>query len=238
MKLKYYLRGLGIGIVVTAIIMSFTGQPEKLSDAQIKMRALELGMVEENVLADLQKEDIPSYEEIVGEEPETLEETTDEEVSTEEAAEEATAAEDVNTEEVTAAEEGNAEEVTANEEGNAEEATANEETEAAIEENVESSMEAENLMSADANGEDSNSTSTEISNDEIVENYIVISIASGNGSETVSRKLYEAGLVNSAVEYNRFLVQNGYDRRLKVGNHEIPVSATEEEMAKILCGMQ
>ena len=58
MKLKYYLRGLGIGIVVTAIIMSITNKPQELTDAQIKMRALELGMVEESVLADLQaKED-------------------------------------------------------------------------------------------------------------------------------------------------------------------------------------
>ena len=69
MKLRYYLRGLGIGIIVTAIIMSFTRQPEKLTDAQIKMRALELGMVEESVLADLQnkKEEghIPAFEDIV-----------------------------------------------------------------------------------------------------------------------------------------------------------------------------
>jgi len=53
MKLKYYLRGLGIGIAVTAFIMSSVKETEKLTDAQIKMRALELGMVEETVLADL-----------------------------------------------------------------------------------------------------------------------------------------------------------------------------------------
>ena len=57
MKLKYYLRGLGIGIVVTAIIMSITNKPEEMTDAEIKMRALELGMVEESVLADLQAKD-------------------------------------------------------------------------------------------------------------------------------------------------------------------------------------
>ena len=56
MKLKYYLRGLGIGIIVTAAIMSVTKKTEELTDAEIKMRALELGMVEENVLADLQQE--------------------------------------------------------------------------------------------------------------------------------------------------------------------------------------
>ena len=66
----------------------------------------------------------------------------------------------------------------------------------------------------------------------------MISVAGGNGSEVVSRKLYEAGLVDSEEGYNQFLVKNGYDRKLRVGNHEIPVGATEEEMARILCGMK
>ncbi len=50
MNLKYYLRGLGIGIIVTAVIMSIAGNDskEKLSDAEIKARAAELGMVEES----------------------------------------------------------------------------------------------------------------------------------------------------------------------------------------------
>ena len=74
--------------------------------------------------------------------------------------------------------------------------------------------------------------------DEVVESYIIIKVEKGNGSEIVSKRLYEAGLVESAVEYNQFLVKNGYDRRLSVGNHEIPAGATEEEMARILCGMK
>lgn len=51
MKLKYQMRGLGIGIIVTAILMGVTtshGIP--LTDAEIKARALELGMVESNSL--------------------------------------------------------------------------------------------------------------------------------------------------------------------------------------------
>ena len=59
MKLKYQMRGLGIGIMVTALLMGVAmekGIP--LSDAEIKAKALELGMVErENLkLTDLQEE--------------------------------------------------------------------------------------------------------------------------------------------------------------------------------------
>lgn len=60
MNLKYYLRGLGIGIVVTAVIMGAAsgGKKDKMSDAEIKECAAELGMVEaqtEGVLADLEQ---------------------------------------------------------------------------------------------------------------------------------------------------------------------------------------
>ena len=46
MKLKYYLRGLGIGILVTALILTIAHNINgKLSDAEIIKRAEKLGMV-------------------------------------------------------------------------------------------------------------------------------------------------------------------------------------------------
>ena len=47
MKLRYQMRGLGIGIIVTALLMGVVkGEKLPLSDAEIKAKALELGMVE------------------------------------------------------------------------------------------------------------------------------------------------------------------------------------------------
>ena len=47
MKLKYYLRGLGIGIVVTAIIMTVAlGNKQPMTDEEVIARAKELGMIE------------------------------------------------------------------------------------------------------------------------------------------------------------------------------------------------
>lgn len=46
MKLKYYLRGLGIGIFVTALIMTIASSGKKtMTDEEIMQRAAELGMV-------------------------------------------------------------------------------------------------------------------------------------------------------------------------------------------------
>lgn len=61
MKLKYYLRGLGIGVLVSTFIMGVViGDGKTLTDEEIKARAAELGMVEQGslVLSDLRnKED-------------------------------------------------------------------------------------------------------------------------------------------------------------------------------------
>jgi hypothetical protein len=45
MKLKYYMRGLGMGIVLTTLILTIGKSKETLSDEEIMKRAAELGMV-------------------------------------------------------------------------------------------------------------------------------------------------------------------------------------------------
>ena len=53
MKLKYYLRGMGIGIILTAIVMGFAlgGRKATISDAEVIERAKALGMVDGGVLS-------------------------------------------------------------------------------------------------------------------------------------------------------------------------------------------
>lgn len=47
MKLKYYLRGLGIGIIVTTIILmiSFSKNDQTMTDDEVVERAIQLGMI-------------------------------------------------------------------------------------------------------------------------------------------------------------------------------------------------
>lgn len=58
MKFKYYLRGAGVGILVTAIILSiaFSRIKPTLSADEIRKEALKLGMVEESSLDDKKDE--------------------------------------------------------------------------------------------------------------------------------------------------------------------------------------
>ena len=233
MKLKYYLRGLGIGIVVTAIIMSFTKKPEELTDAQIKIRAAQLGMVEKSVLADIQKENDISQETVGEDTVENVPEADTEVVAdnTQSSQETLSDTEDSEvTEETLSGTEDN--EVTEETLSGTED---NEVTEETLSDTEDNEVTEETITDTETTEE---SGTESIQEDENVENYIIISVNKGNGSEVVSQRLFEAGLVNSASEYNRYLIKNGYDRVLRVGNHEIPAGASEEEIAKILCGMK
>lgn len=68
------------------------------------------------------------------------------------------------------------------------------------------------------------------SNGETVE----IKVISGDSSVSVSRRLFEAGLVESAVEFDSFLCENHYDKFICVGTYDIEVGSDFETMAKII----
>ena len=183
MKLRCYLRGIGLGILVTAALFLSTGSGKEntMTDSQVIARAKELGMVDNQYLSDYT---YPT------EESESVSESLEVE------------SEPTTTEEITEAtsEAGTQQEVTTIE-------------------------------------EESEETVQTVESDEIdpSQKYYVIVVNKGDGSDTVSQKVFETGLVPDAVEFDHYLMENGYDRKITTGNHEIPSNATMEQMAKILC---
>lgn len=59
-------------------------------------------------------------------------------------------------------------------------------------------------------------------------------ISSGQSSYGVSKSLAEVGLIEDALDFDRYLEDNGYSKRISTGTYEIPLGATEEEIAKII----
>lgn len=212
MRLKYYLRGLGIGIVVTAVIMGVSAERQKpvMTDEQIIARAKELGMVEqEGILAEIAGESVAAVDQ------------------TEEAKAEAPKQEEAKAE--TPEQEDAKAEAPKQEEAKAE-APKQEEAKAETPEQEEVKAETPKTETADqetAKPETVQKTSS-----------VVVSIYPGEGSYTVSRKLAALGLVESADIYDKFLCQNGYDKKLCTGNYTITEGATADEIARILTKRQ
>ena len=229
MRMRYYLRGLGIGIVVTALLMGFTkgGQKETLTDAEIVERAKSLGMVESSVLsADLgDKEDISvngiseaDQQEVM---PETETETADNTEQTEPETTDNTEQSKPETTDNT--EQSKPETADDAEQSKPETADDTEQTEPETANNTEQSKP---------------DKETEADNPEkvgtVTGNRYVVTIYSGDGSRTVANRLEEMGVIEDAAEFDRYLCQNGYDKRLTTGNHEINAGADEKEIAETL----
>ena len=63
-------------------------------------------------------------------------------------------------------------------------------------------------------------------------------VKSGMSSESAAAAAKDAGLVDDDVEFNKYLCANGYDKRLRVGQYDIPTGSDFETIAKFLCGEQ
>lgn len=68
-----------------------------------------------------------------------------------------------------------------------------------------------------------------------VKELVVVAVLPGEGSYSVAKKMYELGLVENAEEFDEYLCDNGYDKKLVVGNHEITTGDSIDEMATTLC---
>lgn len=206
MKLRYYMRGLGIGIIVTAVLMgiSLGGTKEKLSDEEIRERARQLGMVESTVLASLENKDENNKDDSLegSSQEETQPDTTEPGTTEPDTKEQAIAEPDT-------AESGNADPDTAGP-GTTEPDTIDP---GAAEPDTMAPEDAEPGNTADM---------------------AVLTIERGESSVTVSRALEALGLVADAKEYDRYLCSNGYDKSIAVGTYQIPIGSDEETIAKVI----
>lgn len=202
MKLKYYLRGLGIGILITTVILSLAGIGRKnMTDEEVVKRAKELGMVESTLLSDLP--DQTKAEEVRPTEPETLEPETSLQPETSE--QENSAEPEAGSEPETSEPEVSPE---------PEETASTPETPVAPEETP---------VSPEDGNPDTPAGET-----------VTLVIGRGESSTTVSKNLKKAGIVEDAAAFDRFLCNNGYDKKIITGTYEIPYGASEEEIAKII----
>ena len=187
MKLRTYLRGLGLGLIVAALVTG-VGSQQTMSDEQIKSRAKELGMMEGHTY--LNQVDAAIETEETTETEETAETVIVETLESESR---------VELESETAAEETKVQE------------TAPEAESEPVEESREQPVE-----------------------DTMAPETVTFQIHSGDSSVSVAKRLAEAGLVGDAKAFDRYLCQNGYDKKIRTGTYEIQSDSSNEEIAKII----
>ena len=208
MKLKYYLRGLGIGIIVTAVLLH-------VSNASPAKEPIET-VVQQQTTETLASINNENNEEQIGEAafPDTEKEKKEEpEQSTQEPAD-------------------------ASQPEESTEAT-KEETESptqTVEDSQETPGESIEPEEVAETAEFQTTQEDMFTTPEQAAELVEISIYKGDDSGTVARKLYNAGLVDNATQFDAYLMQHGYDKKISVGIVKIPVGATWLEIAEKLAG--
>ena len=227
-RLKYYLRALGIGIIVTALLMGYSQKHGgEMSDEEIRQRAAQLGMVEQKgVLSEVasvtenpvDSETMQLTEPTMMPSPEPKKEP---EISepTVEPSPESTKEPEISEPTVEPSSEPTKEPempeptVAPSSEPTKEPEISETTVTPSPEPERESEAAAETVSQADT---------------------VTVVISRGESSVTVSKTLAEAGLVEDYKSFDSFLCSGGYDKSISVGTYEIPVDATEEEIAKII----
>lgn len=215
MKLKYYLRGLGIGIIATTIILmiSFSMHNEEMSDEQIIARAEALGMEfpEESLFPEGTEESETSEFTESSEEVKESEETSESEnlQETENSELSETSEKEENTEETGSEENSEAEDEVQAEAVDVENATnVNSEIDTDLQNNSENAVQPEGKY-------------------ELV-------IQRGVVCRDICEELFQNGLVDDSEAFRVYLGNVGYASNISIGKYQIPYGLSYEEIYHIL----
>ena len=214
-RLKYYLRGLGTGIVVTMILMmvSNANAAQDTGNNNIEIQQEEQSLEESEDVETIESIPLIERESAVTPVTEQYVEESGEQTESEAVTEEATAEFFSGTEasnEIADSKETDA--------TNIEESTSKPEEGVAVEESA----------SVVENAEDAGQKTVDAA--------ITIQVVKGDGSGTVARKLKNAGLIDNASEFDAYLMQHGYDKKIRIGTVKIEAGSTWMEIANKLIG--
>ena len=226
MKLKYYLRGLGIGIILTTLIITISGNRNKLSDSEIITRAMELGMV-------LKEDPKGNLDEVMEASGETVADNTED---TSESTQENTQGD--NNTGGTGNETGDeGEKPTASGEENP--LSADQEEGQKEAEDNEQSPEVEPTKTPVAPTTNPDPAEDTVGPDRPVPSddgaaqtgdKITFNVEKGMSSGKVAAMLESIGLVESAEEFNNFIIQKGKAGAIMIGKYTVSGNATFEEI--------
>ena len=241
MNLKYYLRGLGLGILVTALILSVAGRNRRtMTDAEVKERAKELGMIENTVLLEKPEETESASETTAN--TESVSETTagsdgEVQIGTDIGNNEDVSQGDLSKEETPKDNQpkGETSEEEKPQKGASQDTEPKEDISQEVTDDPERPEELSKNNTEDTQGENDEKV-TSAGEDQSRTDEVTLTIVSGDTSYSVAKKLYELGVVPSVEQTDRFLCANGYDRTIRTGVYTIAPEETLESVAKRING--
>lgn len=239
MKFKYYLRGAGIGVIVATIILSAASLfQDNMSDAEVIQRAMELGMVMEEgssgTLADIPGKGNDNANAPDGQDPG---QTGDGDGADDGSDSPGNAGEGEPSDAGNDPGQSGDGNDTKGDASNPSSGGTGADGGSDSPENAGDGGASDTGKDPDGEGggdkEDSKKDSEDgKKGDE--NDKIIVKVEGGDVSRAVSKKVFDAGLVDDVEEFNAYLGAHGYDNLLQPGTYHIKKGASFEQIAKIL----
>lgn len=256
MNIKNYLKGIGVGIIVASLVLIIAGKfnNKAMSDEDVIKRAKELGMVESTTLTQPSANNglaNTSDTQVVSDDKSTVTDDSNESKdSTDIAVDKSlTSTDNANNSKDS---NGNADNKTVNasdtdSKSNSDSKTTDDKTANTSDSDSKTSDDKSTdttSNNADKNTSDNNSSNVDNKTSNVTDktvkstDTVSVEVKSGMSSESAAAAVKDAGLVDDDIEFNKYLCANGYDKRLRVGQYDIPKDSDFDTIAKYLCGEQ
>lgn len=218
MKLKYYLRGLGLGVIFTTVILaiSFGIHGKDISDEEIVSRAEKLGMEmkDNNALfpKDLLESEMNEPESEMQAE-ETMKQETPQSQDSESKDQNGTDSEKKDPD------------------------TTNQDPASANKDNSDtdgSNSETEKTQDSETKDDKSSDSGQDDTKKNTTKKKVTLTVKSGDGCRQIAEKLLELGVIEDTEEFREYMSSRGLDGLIQSGEFSIPKNATHKEIAEIL----
>lgn len=228
MKLKYYLRGLGLGILVTTLILSAGAKPARMTDEEVRARAKELGMTEESEVLLSQAKRLADGEESDGSPIHAKPSGAMEPVSGNEKGSKTMEPVSGN------GKSGDDGKDKADAKTGGQEKPEEKEADPALKEKEDRTAGQASASEPKEEKPKEEEPGEEAKEEESQEDSVMILIRKGETSTSVAKTLEEEGLILDAAQFDSYLCLNGYDRKLVVGPHSIKRGTGIPDIAVII----
>lgn len=216
MKRKYYMRGLGVGILATSMLfliaMTVMGYP--MNDDDIRMKAAALGMVEASdtskTLADAQKE----------------KDASDDKENSDSSKEAGKDDKKDDSKDSNASDDNKKDSDTKSDD--------KDKSDSDEKKGTETTEKKGNTTVTTRTGDKGDKSDTAPASTKNDNGTVTFKIRSGEDSATVGANLYKAGLVDSGFDFNTYLEQNGYDTSIHPGTYTITTGSSYHQIASII----
>lgn len=227
MKLKYYMRGLGVGIVLTTLLLILLRKD--ISEDEIVRRAMELGMV-------IKEDPEGNLDDIYHGKPTEVPQATDSEIETEDT--QSSESENVSEGDQT----DDSEVVTGDDQTDTSEATTGDDQTNDPEVTVEGDQPSDTeVATGDTQSNDPEQVTEDVQTNKPEEgteaapsNSIIFEIESGMSSNKVSLLLEDIGLIEDNRKFNEYVYERGKAELIRIGSYSLPMGASYQEILEAI----